>query len=76
MPLTAQEIKSICCPENKKQIKKFDGNGLFLLIKLNGSKLWGLSYKFSSIHKEIALGQYPAIPLVEARRLAEEAGYY
>ena len=73
MPLTAQEIKSICCPEDKKQIKRFDGNGLFLLIKSNGSKLWRMRYKFSSKHKEIALGQYPTIPLVEARRLAEEA---
>jgi integrase len=73
MPLTALEIKSLSCPEDKKQIKRFDGNGLFLLIKLNGSKLWRMRYKFSSTHKEIALGQYPMIPLVEARKLAEEA---
>lgn len=73
MPLTALEIKSISCPEDKKQIKRFDGNGLFLLIKSNGSKLWRMRYKFSSTHKEIALGQYPTIPLVEARKLAEEA---
>lgn len=73
MPLTAQEVKSICCPEDKKQIKKFDGKGLFLLIKSNNSKLWRMRYRFSGKHKEIALGQYPEIPLVEARRLAEEA---
>jgi len=73
MPLTALEIKSLSCPEDKKQIKKFDGNGLFLLVKVNGSKLWRMRYKFSGTHKEIALGQYPTIPLVEARRLAEEA---
>jgi len=73
MPLTALEIKSISCPEDKRQIKKFDGNGLFLLVKINGSKLWRMRYKFSGKHKEIALGQYPTIPLVEARRLAEEA---
>lgn len=73
MPLTAQEIKSICCPEDKKQIKKFDAKGLFLLVKSNNSKLWRMRYRFSGKHKEIALGQYPEIPLVEARRLAEEA---
>jgi len=73
MPLTALEIKSLSCPEDKKQIKRFDGNGLFLLVKVNGSKLWRMRYKFSGTHKEIALGQYPTIPLVEARRLAEEA---
>ncbi len=73
MPLTALEIKSLSCPEDKKQIKKFDGNGLFLLVKSNNSKLWRMRYRFSGKHKEIALGQYPEIPLVEARRLAEEA---
>lgn len=73
MPLTAQEVKSIFCPEDKKQIKKFDGKGLFLLVKSNKSKLWRMRYRFSGKHKEIALGQYPEIPLVEARRLAEEA---
>ena len=73
MSLTAQEIKSISCPEDKKQIKRFDGKGLFLLIKRNNSKLWRMRYRFSGKHKEIALGQYPEIPLVEARRLAEEA---
>lgn len=73
MPLTAQEVKSIFCPEDKKQIKKFDGKGLFLLVKNNNSKLWRMRYRFSGKHKEIALGQHPEIPLVEARRLAEEA---
>ncbi|MBA6397585.1 tyrosine-type recombinase/integrase [Colwellia sp. BRX10-4] len=73
MPLTALEIKNLSCPEDKKQIKRFDGNGLFLLVKINGSKLWRMRYKFSGTHKEIALGQYPTIPLVEARKLAEEA---
>ena len=73
MSMTAQEVKSICCPEGKKQIKKFDGKGLFLLVKSNNSKLWRMRYRFSGKHKEIALGQYPEIPLVEARRLAEEA---
>jgi len=73
MSLTALEIKSISCPEGKKQIKKFDGNGLFLLVKNNGSKLWRMRFKLSGKHKEMALGQYPTIPLLEARKLAEEA---
>ena len=40
MALTALEIKSITCPNDKDQIKKSDSNGLFLLIKNNNSKLW------------------------------------
>ncbi|MGA4604240.1 tyrosine-type recombinase/integrase [Pseudoalteromonas maricaloris] len=73
MSLTALEVKTISCPADKKQIKKFDGNGLFLLVKNNGSKLWRMRFKLSGTYKELALGQYPTIPLVEARKLAEEA---
>ncbi len=73
MNLTALEIKSFSCPKNKKQIKKFDGNGLFLLVKNNGSKLWRMRFKFSGKHQEMALGKYPTVSLSEARKLAEQA---
>ena len=73
MALTALEIKSISCPPDKNQIKKFDGKGLFLLVKNNDSKLWRLRYKYASKHQEMALGKYPSVPLSEARKLAEEA---
>ncbi len=73
MALTALEIKSISCPLDKKQIKKHDGNGLFLLIKNNNSKLWRLRYKYAGKHQEMALGKYPTISLHEARKMVEEA---
>ena len=73
MALTAQEVKNISCPNDKLQIKKSDGNGLFLLVKLTGSKLWRLRFRFAGKHQEMALGKYPFIPLAEARKMAEEA---
>lgn len=73
MALTALEIKSISCPSDKNQIKKFDGNGLFLLIKKNNSKLWRLRYKYANKHQEMALGKYPTISLHEARKSSEKA---
>jgi len=73
MALTALEVKNSICPEGKKQTKKSDGNGLFLLIKSNGSKLWRMRYRFNNKHQELALGQYPTIPLVEARSMAAQA---
>lgn len=73
MALTAIEVKRLTCPTDKKQIKKSDGNGLFLLIKSTGSKLWRFRFRFNNKHQELALGQYPAIPLVEARQLAIDA---
>lgn len=71
--LTAMEVNRIVCPDGKQQVKKSDGNGLFLLVKNNGSKLWRLRYRFNSKYQELALGKYPTIPLLEARRLATEA---
>lgn len=73
MPLTAIEIKKLVCPEGQKQIKKSDGNGLFLLVKVSGSKLWRMRYRYNGKHQELALGQYPTIPLIEARKMASEA---
>jgi integrase len=71
--LTAMEVKRLTCPEGQKQFKKSDGNGLFLLVKINGSKLWRMRYRFNGKYQELAFGQYPTIPLLEARRLATEA---
>lgn len=71
--LTAQQVKGITCPSDRKQIKKSDGNGLFLLVKNSGSKLWRLRYKYAGKHQEMALGKYPAVALSEARKMAEEA---
>lgn len=73
MALTAMEVKRLTCPEGKKQIKKSDGNGLFLLVKDNGSKLWRMRYRYNNKYQELALGQYPTIPLVEARNMTAQA---
>lgn len=73
MPLIASEIKSFTCPEGRDQAKKSDGNGLFLLAKSNGSKLWRLRYKYAGKHQEMALGKYPTVGLADARDLAKEA---
>jgi len=73
MSLTDLEIKTLSCPEDKTKIKKFDSNGLFILVKNNGSKLWRLRFKLSGKVHEMALGKYPSVPLREARKLAEEA---
>ena len=45
----------------------FDFNGLYLLVRKNGSKLWRLAYRFEGKQKGIALGAYPEVTLAEAR---------
>lgn len=73
MALTALEVKSISCPENQIQTKKSDGNGLFILVKSNGSKLWRFRFKYGGKHQEMAFGKYPTISLRDARLFTEKA---
>ena len=42
MSLTVQEIKNLSCPDGKSQIKRSDGNNLFLLVKSGGASFGDL----------------------------------
>ena len=53
--------------------KVSDGEGLFLLVKPNGSKLWRLAYRFGGKQRGLAFGLYPVVSLSEARRQREQA---
>lgn len=55
------------------QQKLFDGGGLFLLIKPNGSKLWRLKYRVNGREKLLALGVYDTVSLKQAREAREDA---
>ena len=59
-------------PTEKVQ-KLFDGKGLFLEIRPNGSKYWRMKYRFLGKEKLLALGVYPEISLNEAREKCLEA---
>ena len=50
-----------------------DGEGLYLFISKNGSKLWRFIYTYEKKQRKLALGGYPAITLELARRKAEDA---
>ncbi len=63
-------LTELSCKQFKpksKNYKKFDGGGLFLLIKNNGRKYWRLKYRIAGREKLLALGVYPEISLSEAR---------
>ena len=66
-PLTDTKIK-----ESKAKDKNYtlsDGNGLHLLIKVNGSKLWEFRYNspIKSKRRKTSLGTYPTLTLKNAR---------
>ena len=47
--------------------KLADGEGLHLLVRPNGSKLWRLKYRFDGKEKLLSFGAYPDVSLGDAR---------
>lgn len=56
-----------------KDVKHFDGGGLFLLVTPSGGKLWRLKYRFAGKEKMLYLGAYPEITLADARQRRTDA---
>ena len=50
-----------------------DGRGLFLWVTPTGGKLWRWKYRFDGAGKQMSYGQYPDVPLVDARERHTEA---
>jgi len=71
MALTDTAIKGSKPAE--KPYKLYDREGLFALIKPNGSRLWRWKYLFQGKEKLMALGEYPLLSLARARQRAFEA---
>ena len=63
--LTALAIKQ-AKPKNKPY-RMFDGAGLYLDVRPNGSKYWRKKYRYAGKEKLLSIGTYPAITLKEAR---------
>jgi integrase len=67
MPLSEIQIKK--AKAENRAYKLSDGEGLFLLVNPNGSKLWRLKYRHSRKEKLLSFGAYPDIGIAAARQL-------
>lgn len=68
-PLTNTEVSK--AKATNKNLSLYDGDGLSLLIKPTGKKTWQFRYQKlgTSRRTTIALGNYPALSLADAREL-------
>lgn len=57
----------------ERPYKMFDGGGLHLFVKPNGSKLWRLTYSWLGKQRTLSLGQWPDLGLADARGKRDEA---
>ena len=71
MALTDSKLRYI--KPQSEDFKLADGGGLHLLVKKTGGRLWRLSYRFNGKQKTLALGAYPAVSLLDARRARDLA---
>lgn len=71
MPLTDVKIRQAKATD--KPIKLTDGNGLYLEVRPNGSKLWRYRYRIAGKENLFAIGEYPTLSLQEARQERERA---
>ncbi|WP_299809714.1 integrase arm-type DNA-binding domain-containing protein [uncultured Roseibium sp.] len=71
MPLTDTQLRRLKAPEKEKKLS--DSDGLYLLLKPTGGRLWRLAYRFGGKQKALALGKYPQVGLLEARQKRDAA---
>ncbi|MBM3378488.1 MAG: DUF4102 domain-containing protein, partial [Betaproteobacteria bacterium] len=71
MPLSDATLRAAKARE--KSYKLADGKGLYCEVSPAGNRLWRLKYRFQTKEKRLALGQWPAVSLREARARCEEA---
>jgi integrase len=70
-PLTNNEI--LKAKPREKDFTLHDGDGLFLLVKISGKKLWRFRYQRpgTSSRTNLSLGSYPALSLAVARQMRD-----
>lgn len=70
-PLTNNEI--LKTKPREKDFTLHDGDGLFLLVKTTGKKLWRFRYQrpVSGCRTNLSLGSYPALTLAAARQIRD-----
>lgn len=71
MALKDLEIKYAA--RRARDYKLFDGEGLYVLVRPGGSKLWRFKYAFGGKEKTLSLGKYPAVSAAAARQMRSDA---
>jgi integrase len=76
MPRLASKLTDTAIRNAKPKSKPYrlaDGDGLYLLVKPTGVKLWHFRYRFAGKENMLSLGGYPEITLTAARKKTEQA---
>ena len=72
-PMTDTQIKN--AKPQSKDYPIYDGNGLLLLVKSTGAKIWQFRYyrPITNNRTTVSFGSYPEVSLQQARKQRDEA---
>lgn len=71
MPLSDIQVRNLKPRERAYKVSDFEG--LFVLVKPNGSKLWQFKYRMDGKERLLSIGVYPEVSLAQARKAKEGA---
>ena len=71
MPLSDIKIRNLKPKEKAYKVSDFEG--LFVLVKVSGSKSWRFKYRIDGKEKLLVIGDYPAVSLSKARQARDLA---
>jgi len=71
LKLTETQIKA--AKPKAKAYKLYDGEGLILLVRPSGTKVWQYPYKLHNKHNIYTIGQFPDVGSSMARQIRDEA---
>jgi len=71
MPLSDIKIRNLKPKEKAYKVSDFEG--LFVLVKVSGSKSWRFKYRIDGKEKLLVIGDYPAVTLAQARKARDAA---
>jgi integrase len=71
--LTDAQCRNAACPPNSKRARLTDSAGLYLEVSTAGSKRWFWKTYYDGKEGRMALGSYPAVSLLAARKARDSA---
>ncbi len=71
--MALKDLQARNAAPRERAYKLSDGEGLFLLVQPNGSKLWRMKYRFAGKEKLLSFGAYPGVGIAAARDLRQQA---
>ena len=71
MPLSDIQVRNLKSMDKAYKVSDFEG--LFVLVKVSGSKSWRFKYRIDGKEKLLVVGDYPAIGLAQARKARDAA---